>query len=459
VTVLRISGEPPVLLQTERVTIGRGPGNDVVLDDTTVADHHATLVRTEHGWLILDETKGDGVHIAGRAVSNHFLRPGEAFTLGDVVVLFDPPAAAETVPSSTPTVRGDSTASSTATLPAGGPARSGETIISRSRPTFTPPSLQPAATPLRTVPSGVSPLPPPPEHAALDPSPSPSPAVSGRTVTAADDDLDSSVGTAPTQYATPISEPARLEPEPFVRPSSKYLLGEEPAVGGGPVELTANRSGAAYSLGDANTLPGGAESGERFELGPDRGRPPSIYELGGDAAGVDGQREFSMSGEPSGRGPEPVRGSSASVYSMGADIGPRSPAPRMELGPAPSSRSVYSLGGDETGRGGPGASSPSVYSLDAGDRGGGGGRDGARPLVPMQPVGNGGRGPTPSPAESWSWAADPRSSPRTRTLPARGRGLVAVGFALLVLGGVLIGAAFILGLTGRQALQLLGGGA
>ena len=577
--VLRISGQPELPLLTDRVALGRAPGCDVVIDAPSVAEHHATLVRTEFGWLIIDETDRAGVEVEGQPVHNHFLRSAQTFTLGGVAIDFDPDAGrAET---SAPTIPGEGAPSSTPTVPGQSTTQTGATVVpgqtlvpDRSPRRFEPPPRR--QTLLMGTPPGPAtagaPIPPPPPAADYDESSS-----SSEMIAADDDDGSSETlpgeldqgptqtlsggldqGSAQTQAGaldpgssdtllapsqrppappppaavepdvepgaepgvdrgaptyidaneTPAPPPpASLEPEMHARPSSRYLLGDERAVGGGPVRLGTSQSGV-YRLGEADPVPSADKPPVRFELGDAARRPPSVYELGVDNVVIPDDREFSVSGAappvrrrpdsgfslgdtapaPGRRSPrddayamgglpfaktDPTgAGSSPSVYTMGDAVPqarvdePSGPA-RLEpyaLGPGPSrpaaeleprvstprsSPSVYSLGPEAAPAVRP--SSPSAYTL------GSPGPPAAHAIGPTGPARPDDRG-APSPAESWSWVdADPRRR-GTRASTGRGRGLVAVGFAFVLLGGILVGLSFLLGLRANQILGLIGGG-
>jgi pSer/pThr/pTyr-binding forkhead associated (FHA) protein len=75
------------------VNIGRADYNDLVIPDDSVSSAHAKLQRREGVWVLtdLDSTNGtmvDGEKVTGEAV----LSPGATVRLGEVGLLFDPPA-------------------------------------------------------------------------------------------------------------------------------------------------------------------------------------------------------------------------------------------------------------------------------------------------------------------------------------------------------------------------------
>lgn len=65
-------------------TIGRGPGNDLVLPVLSVSRQHAEISRTADGILIRDLGSRNGLVVRGERVADYLLDDGETVTLGDV---------------------------------------------------------------------------------------------------------------------------------------------------------------------------------------------------------------------------------------------------------------------------------------------------------------------------------------------------------------------------------------
>jgi pSer/pThr/pTyr-binding forkhead associated (FHA) protein len=63
----RLSAVHPV--RRSRITIGRLPGSDVVLDDLLVSRRHAVLEHTANGWTLTDLRSGNGTFVNGRRVA------------------------------------------------------------------------------------------------------------------------------------------------------------------------------------------------------------------------------------------------------------------------------------------------------------------------------------------------------------------------------------------------------
>lgn len=81
--VLRLGDASTVRLTHTPFTIGRGPGNDLILPVLSVSRHHAEIVRTPEGMLIRDLGSRNGLVVEGVRVSECLLEPGAVVTLGD----------------------------------------------------------------------------------------------------------------------------------------------------------------------------------------------------------------------------------------------------------------------------------------------------------------------------------------------------------------------------------------
>ena len=69
-------------LEGDRVTVGRGPGNDVVLTDPQVARHHCTLIREGARWRVVDAHSGRPVLVDGTAVTSAPVTPASQVRIG-----------------------------------------------------------------------------------------------------------------------------------------------------------------------------------------------------------------------------------------------------------------------------------------------------------------------------------------------------------------------------------------
>src|SRR5437867_1771416 len=67
-------------LPSELVTIGRAPGNTLVLPDREVAERHAQIEPAGH-FHVLRDRASDGTYVNGRAVSLEILKPGDTIRI------------------------------------------------------------------------------------------------------------------------------------------------------------------------------------------------------------------------------------------------------------------------------------------------------------------------------------------------------------------------------------------
>ncbi len=67
-------------------SIGRGPGNDLVLPSFSVSRRHAEIIRAETGFLIRDAGSRNGIFAGGEQVREVALEPRIGPTIGDVTV-------------------------------------------------------------------------------------------------------------------------------------------------------------------------------------------------------------------------------------------------------------------------------------------------------------------------------------------------------------------------------------
>ncbi len=78
-----------VPLDTERITVGSAPDNDVVLDDRTVSRLHALFERLPGGWTVRDLGSRNGTFLNGARISElTVLRSGDRVRLGSSEATF-----------------------------------------------------------------------------------------------------------------------------------------------------------------------------------------------------------------------------------------------------------------------------------------------------------------------------------------------------------------------------------
>ena len=69
----------------ERVSVGKGPQNDVVVVDATVSRQHLELLHTGQGYKVRDLDSTNGTFIEDARVVEAYIRPGMEFRAGEVV--------------------------------------------------------------------------------------------------------------------------------------------------------------------------------------------------------------------------------------------------------------------------------------------------------------------------------------------------------------------------------------
>lgn len=77
-----------LILDRDEMTLGRDPGNDLVLDRVGITRFHARLTRQDMRWVISDTGIPGSVLVDGVAVRSHVLREGEVIVLGGTPVVY-----------------------------------------------------------------------------------------------------------------------------------------------------------------------------------------------------------------------------------------------------------------------------------------------------------------------------------------------------------------------------------
>lgn len=75
-TVLR-----EIALSKERITIGRRPHNDIVIEDLAISGEHAVIVTHADGSFLEDMNSTNGTQVNGQPVRKHFLQDGDIVEL------------------------------------------------------------------------------------------------------------------------------------------------------------------------------------------------------------------------------------------------------------------------------------------------------------------------------------------------------------------------------------------
>ena len=71
------------------LSIGRGPGNDLIVDEDTVSGRHALVVQRDGRWWIDDLQSRNGTQVnASEVVGSRQLKPGDIIQIGRVSLRF-----------------------------------------------------------------------------------------------------------------------------------------------------------------------------------------------------------------------------------------------------------------------------------------------------------------------------------------------------------------------------------
>ena len=73
---------PSIQLTRDRLTIGRAPDNDVVLNYVQVSARHALLEKVESGYRIVDNNSTNHVYVNGQIVTSQILRTNDEIRIG-----------------------------------------------------------------------------------------------------------------------------------------------------------------------------------------------------------------------------------------------------------------------------------------------------------------------------------------------------------------------------------------
>src|SRR6185295_17902512 len=76
------------VITSNKVTLGRGDDNDVILADLKASRQHAELSYGPEGWVINDKGSANGILYAGKFVRSVNLRSGESVGIGETTLEF-----------------------------------------------------------------------------------------------------------------------------------------------------------------------------------------------------------------------------------------------------------------------------------------------------------------------------------------------------------------------------------
>ena len=79
-----------LVIERERVTLGRSLICDLVLADKAVSGTHAEVIATERGFVLKDLESTNGTKVGDIRVREVWIKPGQTFVVGQTRVQFEP---------------------------------------------------------------------------------------------------------------------------------------------------------------------------------------------------------------------------------------------------------------------------------------------------------------------------------------------------------------------------------
>jgi pSer/pThr/pTyr-binding forkhead associated (FHA) protein len=77
-----------IVVETDPLSIGRGPTADVSLDDPEVSRHHCALLLWEDDWVLKDGGSANGTWVNQKRISIAILRNGDIIRIGKTELEF-----------------------------------------------------------------------------------------------------------------------------------------------------------------------------------------------------------------------------------------------------------------------------------------------------------------------------------------------------------------------------------
>ena len=473
-------------LEGDRAVVGRSASCEISVDDPDVGLRHVSILQTNHGFLIVNETASLAVWDGETRVNNHFMEAGVAYRVGGstLTLVTDPDEPETPAKAATPDALADaSTLLDDRDPNAGTPAgeASPETSEGENNDAFGSGGTMPA-----TANPSASDLPPPPPFPALRPAPRPNPEGSTPTETGTLPPIPDDSGDILLSDETPGGTLHGIDALPSATPTEHLTAVAE----GEPVDAAERQTELQTSLSPNAPHPApppGAKAQSdswiwRKADESQSGSGPSVYSMD------DGVPVVHASSQSWGwhEGQVPT-----ATLDPAVEIPSGQPTPQVkptvvratEPAPAPAPISAPALPRPERApphsppapQVEPARLEPALPPTGSGPAA----NPGMRPLPQdpavetprrhVQPVGlpqREGERPFPqvskqlSSGHSWMWALP--SSVRDDFDPARVRNatppLIIAGIVLVLIGGVLIGAGFALGLTPDAVMAAVRGG-
>ncbi len=117
--------------EESEVTIGRVPGNDIVLPKGNVSKRHSRIVLKDNRFIVVDLKSTNGTYVNGRKITSPLVvRDGDKIYIGDFIITLEDAAAdtADAAPSTN--APGDNGASAPPPLPSRAPEPMGDEVVS-----------------------------------------------------------------------------------------------------------------------------------------------------------------------------------------------------------------------------------------------------------------------------------------------------------------------------------------
>lgn len=86
-----------IKLDKQRLTIGRKPDNDIVLDDQSASGHHARIIQIQAVYFIEDAGSSNGTFVNGKKTDRKQLVNGDQITIGQHSLLYQEDSTASVV--------------------------------------------------------------------------------------------------------------------------------------------------------------------------------------------------------------------------------------------------------------------------------------------------------------------------------------------------------------------------
>jgi pSer/pThr/pTyr-binding forkhead associated (FHA) protein len=105
IQALSITGAFParrLWLNRPKLAVGRGPGNDIIIDDPAVSSTHASLTVHDKTWHVTREPNAQPLYVNGSLSEAADVRPGDQITLGTSILRLDAPELAGAQPPAAP---------------------------------------------------------------------------------------------------------------------------------------------------------------------------------------------------------------------------------------------------------------------------------------------------------------------------------------------------------------------